>query len=113
MLNFLNYQTHPHYRDKKVFYYRYHDIYTSMQNELKNHHISFETTEEDDGSKTYYVIVKASDFDTASACNVTALSSHKKPFLADKALRIFIMTIFILATLFALTGYIVTHFFNP
>ncbi|MCZ2443021.1 MAG: hypothetical protein LC101_04520 [Flavobacteriales bacterium] len=112
MLQFLNHQTHPKDRSKKVFYYRYQDVFESMQNELTSHHIPFETTIEDDGTKTFYVIVDAFYFDNAGACNAKALSMHKKPFLADKALRIFILVVFFVATLFSLTGYIVTNFFK-
>lgn len=111
MIGFLNYQTHPDDRQKKVFYYRFEDIYQTMQQHLSQKNIPFETLIEDDGTTTYYVIIHKIYFDEAYECNAKALTTHKKPFLADKGLRIFILAIFFVFTSIAIIGYIVSNFF--
>lgn len=111
MIGFLNYQTHPEDSQKRVFYYRFEDIYQTMQQQLSQKDIPFETVVEDDGSCTYYVIIHKSYFDEAYECNARALTAHKKPFLADKGLRIFILVIFFVFTAIAIIGYIVSNFF--
>lgn len=111
MLGFLNYQTHPEDSQKRVFYYRFEDVYQTMQAELQKKQVPFETYVEDDGMCTYYIIVKRVDFDEAYACNAKALTAHKKPFLADKGLRIFIFSVFFVFTTIAIVGYIVSNFF--
>ncbi len=111
MIGFLNYQTHPDDVQKRVFYYRFEDVYQTMQLELQKKNIAFETHVEDDGTFTYYIIVQREDFDEAYACNAKALTAHKKPFLADKGLRIFIFSIFFIFTAIAIVGYVVSNFF--
>lgn len=111
MIGFLNYQTHPEDSQKRVFYYRFEDVFETMQQHLSQKRIPFETVVEDDGSSTYYVIIHKVYFDDAYECNARALTAHKKPFLADKALRIFILSLFLVFTTIAIVGYIVSNFF--
>ncbi len=111
MIGFLNYQTHPDDSQKRVFYYRFKDIFDTMQQYLSQKNIPFETVIEDDGTSTYYVIVHKEQFEEAYDCNARALTAHKKPFLADKGLRVFILSIFFVFTAIAIIGYIVSNFF--
>lgn len=104
----LNYQRHPEDNSKRVFYYRNNDVFLLMLNYLDDKNIHYETTVEDDGSITYYVIIQKNDFDSAFECNARAMVSIKKPIIQDTGLRIFLFVVFFAALVFSLIGYIIT-----
>lgn len=105
----LNYQRHPEDTLKRVFYYRNNDVFQLMLKFLDDKNIHYDTTEEDDGSKTYYVIIHKDDFDSAFECNARAMVSIKKPIIQDTGLRIFLFAVFFAALVFSLIGYIITN----
>lgn len=108
MFGYLNYQRHPHDKEKRVFYYRYQDLADKMVALLEEKQIIYEREEEDDGTPTFYVIVKKEHFDAAFDCNAQAMVSVKKPLIQDRGLRIFLFILFFAAVGFAAIGYIVT-----
>jgi len=104
---YLNYGNDPADKQRRMFVYQRADEAEDMLNRCLNLGIDARLEQR---AKTgiWLVGVPKLEFDRAFDCNAQVKAASKPYLIADRPLRIFLLTIFFIGLAFALTGAIVT-----
>lgn len=104
MLSFINFQDHPTNRNKKVFYFHDEAHAKYFENLLKENDILFEQQVDTQGDNRIYYGVHIANFKNAKNLNYLTIGAFRKPFIADKFFRYFVIAISILILTLAIVG---------
>lgn len=108
MLVLQNFQDHPTNRNKKVFFFHEPLHATHFENLLIEHKIEYEKQIDDEEKMTIYYGVKKVDFKATQRLNFLTIGKYRKPFIADKVLRLFVIAISVIVLGLAIAGAIIT-----
>jgi hypothetical protein len=101
MFDFTNFREYEN--RSVVFHFKKEEEAEYFENMLTSKNIYFEKYDEKEEELIYYA-VKRIDFKDAQECNYLTSARFRKPFIAEKSLRFFIIGISLLMILLAIAG---------
>ncbi len=114
MLEFKYYKEHPTDFNRIIFYFFTQEQSLHFETLASKNNIAFTKGEEPFDSKRYktntiyYFIIKKTDFDMANNLSLITYAKFRKPFIADKYFRYFIIFLFIVTLSLAIAGLILS-----
>ena len=106
-LGFVNYTAHP--ENKKYVVFRFTDPQRakSFEEELTDHKIWFESSEEEKRGRKYYLFgIHHSSFKEAQQINYKVEAKHKKYIISSKPIRIVLFVFSLIIMSLTIIGYI-------
>jgi hypothetical protein len=113
LLRITNYKTHPGNPYYTVFHFKEKDRADFFRQKLTENNIWFEEdTDEKEGKTYYYYAVKKPDTKQAMYWNNYTIGKFRKPFIADKSLRVFVILLSILILGLTILSYVLSQSAN-
>ena len=104
MLKLVNFQDHPTNFNKKVFFFKQVTHANYFEVMLVESKIVYEKQIDVEGDQTIYFGVKKTDFKAAQRLNYLTIGHFRKPFIADKYFRFFLIALSIFIVGLAILG---------
>lgn len=109
-LNLTNYEEHPTNNKYYVFNFRVIERANYFENLLIEHKIEFEKDQETTENGTLFLFgIHKKDLKQSIYLNNLTIGNFRKPFIADKFFRYFVLAVGLGAILLGVVGFIVTH----
>ena len=102
-----NFREHPENKSYMVFIYSDYEMALCFEDQLTEAGLEFEKDISESGpNKRYLYGIRKRDFSAAKEMNHVALGLHRKPFMPDPVLRIFVLALTAGLITLAIIGYL-------
>jgi hypothetical protein len=105
MLDLTNFKEHPVEKSFMVFHFSDPQRAEFFESELNSGKLFFEKHLDEEDKRIYFAVRRA-DFRMVSAINDDSRIRFRKPFIPDKSLRYFVLSLFFIMVVLALGGII-------
>jgi hypothetical protein len=105
MLNITNFKDHPTEKAYVVFHFSDHNRADFFEQGILGKNLFFEKHVDEEDKRIYFAVNKT-DFRKATAVNDESRVKFRKPFIPDKSLRYFVLTLFFIMAVLTIGGII-------
>ena len=111
LLQVTNHRDHPINKAYKVFFFRSEEQADYFELLIKNNQVYYERdVEETSNGKIYLFGIRKTDLKIVSTLNYQAIGKFRNPFIYNKKVKYFILTIGLLILIFAVISFLITTF---
>lgn len=104
LVNLTNYRDHPSDPSYVVFFFHRKEVADAFEELLLINMIDFERAFDDDGYERHLFGVRKVEFTRAEKLNYQAIGRHRKGFIPNRYLKIFVLVFTLAVLLLALIG---------
>jgi len=104
LVNLTNYRDHPSNPSYVVFFFHRKEVADSFEELLLINMIDFERAHDDAGHDRHLFGIRKMEFQAAERLNYQAIGKHRKGFIPNRFLRIFVLLFTLAVLIIAIIG---------